>query len=99
MAAIIGAGANPLDRRLSERGKVRPISTPQTPTQAPGAPAKQPRPRFRLSWPLVVLGIGLLVLNIWLGRHATQAPSRVRVPYSPFFLNEVSGGNVASITS
>jgi cell division protease FtsH len=30
---------------------------------------------------------------------ATRQPARVRVPYSPFFLNEVSAGRVASITS
>jgi cell division protease FtsH len=39
------------------------------------------------------------VINIWFGSRATQAPARVRVPYSPFFLNAVSSGNVVSITS
>jgi cell division protease FtsH len=43
--------------------------------------------------------VGLLLLNYWLGSRATQQPSRVRVPYSPYFLTEVRDGHVASITS
>ena len=38
-------------------------------------------------------------INYYLGSRATQGPSRVRVPYSPFFLNQVNGSNVDSITS
>jgi cell division protease FtsH len=34
-----------------------------------------------------------------LGSRATQPPSRVRVPYSPFFLQQVSAGHVKEITS
>jgi len=41
----------------------------------------------------------LFAVNIWFGSHATKAPSRVRIPYSPFFLNQVSDGNVTAITS
>jgi cell division protease FtsH len=41
----------------------------------------------------------LLVLNYWAGSRATQAPSRVRVPYSPFFLQQVTAGHVREITS
>ena len=36
--------------------------------------------------------VGLLTLNYWAGSHATQAPSRVRAPYSPFFLQQVRSG-------
>ena len=43
--------------------------------------------------------VALLVLNFWLGSRATQAPPRVRVPYSPFFLQQVEAGKVASITT
>jgi len=60
-------------------------------------PAPSQRPRF--GWWLVVFFVGLLVVNYYLGSRATQAPSRVQVPYSPFFLTEVKDGNVASITS
>jgi cell division protease FtsH len=45
------------------------------------------------------LGLLLLGLNFYLGSRATQPSSRVRVPYSPFFLNQVNAGNVEAITS
>jgi cell division protease FtsH len=41
----------------------------------------------------------LLAVNIYLGSRATQSASRVRVPYSPFFLNQVREGHVKEITS
>jgi cell division protease FtsH len=41
----------------------------------------------------------LLAVNYWAGQQATQPQSRVRVPYSPFFLQQVNNGNVAQITS
>ena len=70
-------------------------------TPAPPSPQSTPptRPRFRLSWRLVAFAIALFALNYWVGSMATRQPARVRVPYSPFFLNEVSAGRVASITS
>ena len=64
---------------------------PQSP--APG------RPRFRPSWRFVALIVALFALNYWAGTKATKPASRVRVPYSPFFLKEVGAGRVASITS
>jgi cell division protease FtsH len=56
------------------------------------------RPRFRVGW-WVAWIVGLLVINYWLGSRATQSAARVRVPYSPFFLQQVEKGHVASITS
>jgi cell division protease FtsH len=41
----------------------------------------------------------LLAINYYSASRATQPATRVRVPYSPFFLNQVSAGHVASITS
>ena len=41
----------------------------------------------------------LLIFNFWISSRATQPAARVRVPYSPFFLNEVKAGDVVSITS
>ena len=61
------------------------------------APAP-PRFSFRFRWWLVWL-VGLLVINYWVASRATQAPARVRVPYSPFFIQQVTAGHVASITS
>jgi cell division protease FtsH len=63
----------------------------------PQAPV--PTPRFRISKWWIALAIGLLALNIYAGSRATQEAARVRVPYSPFFLQQVRSGNVEQITS
>jgi cell division protease FtsH len=72
-----------------------------TPPSGPGGrsptPAAPRRPR--IAWWIFAVFAGLLIVNYYLGSRATQAPARVRVPYSPFFLNEVNAGNVAGITS
>jgi cell division protease FtsH len=66
----------------------------------PGSPGGSPqRPRPRVGWWWIVLAAGLLAVNYWAGSNATQAQSRVRVPYSPFFLQQVSAGHVSEITS
>ena len=80
-----------------------PAPEPQRPRSA-GDDARRPqasrpsRPRIRVGWWLAWIA-GLLVLNYWLGSRATRAPARVRVPYSPFFLEQVRAGHVASITT
>ena len=68
------------------------------PSGGPPVPSGQP-PRVRVAWWLIAFVLGLFVLNYWAGSRATQAQSRVRVPYSPFFLQQVREGNVAEITS
>jgi cell division protease FtsH len=65
----------------------------------PGASGSPARPRFRVSWRLAAFFVALLAVNIWAGSRATGAPARIRVPYSPFFLQQVSLGHVTSITS
>jgi cell division protease FtsH len=75
---------------------VRPSQEPQKPP-APGTPPQPPR--FRIGWWWVAFAVGLLAINFYAGSRAGQAPSRVRVPYSPFFLNEVRAGHVKDITS
>jgi len=70
---------------------------PDDPPKGPRLPKPTP-PRFRLRWWIAWL-IALLILNYWVASRATQAPARVRVPYSPFFLQQVNGGHVASITT
>jgi cell division protease FtsH len=52
-----------------------------------------------VSWRVLAFIAALLALNYWAGSMATKPASRVRVPYSPFFLQEVTAGRVASITS
>jgi cell division protease FtsH len=74
----------------------------QPPTQG-DAPrdARLPKPaprRFRFGWWIAWL-IVLLGLNYWIASRATEGPARIRVPYSPFFLDQVEKKNVVSITS
>ena len=57
-----------------------------------------PNRRFRVGWWIAWI-VALLVVNFWVAHRATQAHPRVRVPYSPFFLNQVRHGHVQSITS
>jgi cell division protease FtsH len=63
------------------------------------APPQRPRPRFRISVWWIVFGLALLAVNLYMGTRATEAASRVRVPYSPYFLNQVNAGHVKDITS
>src|SRR5215471_14388310 len=67
------------------------------PAGGQGDPA--PRPRFRVSWRWVIFAIVLLMLNFWATSRSTKAASRLHVPYSPFFLQQVDQGHVAEITS
>jgi cell division protease FtsH len=62
-------------------------------------PSKPPqRPRFRLGWWAAWI-VGLLIINFWVASRETKAAPRVRVPYSPYFLQQVQDGHVATITS
>ena len=80
-------------------------SPPRTPSPSPTGEAPRgprlpqpPRTRFRLGWWAAWI-VGLLVLNYWVASRATHAPPRIRVPYSPFFLQQVREGHVTAITS
>jgi cell division protease FtsH len=62
-------------------------------------PPVPPAPRFRIAWWIAASFLSLLVLNYWAASRATQAQSRVRIPYSPAFLGDVQAGKVADIQS
>jgi cell division protease FtsH len=65
-----------------------------------GSSPKGPQPPpFRLSRWWLLVALGLLAFNFYLGTRATEPPSRVRVPYSPFFDDQVTAGHVEEITS
>jgi cell division protease FtsH len=64
-----------------------------------GAPQKPQHPWRRLGWRLVLLALFLFAFNYWAATRATQPQTRLRVPYSPFFLQQVNAGNVDQITS
>jgi cell division protease FtsH len=65
-------------------------SSPPPPPQQPG---------FRLSPRWIVFFLALLTLNLFIASRAMGPESRVRVPYSPFFLQQVQARNVEEITS
>jgi cell division protease FtsH len=50
-----------------------------------------------LAW--IFLALVLLAINVYAGTRAMQPASRLRVPYSPFFLDQVNAGHVKDITS
>ena len=58
-------------------------------------PTRRFRPR--IAW--IVFFVAVLAVNIYFSTQATQPASRVRVPYSPFFLQQVQAGHVKSIVS
>src|SRR4051794_9839797 len=65
-----------------------------------GSSPKGPQPPpFRLNRWWLVVALALLAFNFYVGTRATEPPSRVRVPYSPFFVDQVSAGHVEEITS
>jgi cell division protease FtsH len=50
------------------------------------------------SWIVAVI-IAAFVVNYWIAARSLSEPPRPRVPYSPFFLDQVRDGNVTNITS
>jgi cell division protease FtsH len=70
-----------------------------TPPPSPRGSTPAPRPNFRPSRGWILFFLGLLVLNFYFGSRVTQPSSRVRIPYSPAFLQQVTAGHVKQITS
>src|ERR671935_708331 len=73
------------------------VSAPPAPRGS--SPTSPQPPRFRVGRGWILFGLVLLALNFYFGSRATQPPSRVRIPYSPFFLDQVRAGHVKEITS
>jgi cell division protease FtsH len=73
----------------------------ETPRPAPGGSSPTPprRPRFGLSPRWIVFIVVALALNLLITSRVMEPASRVRVPYSPFFLRQVETRNVAEIKS
>jgi cell division protease FtsH len=68
---------------------------------APDGRGTQPAkpPMFPRSRALLAFFTGLLVLNLLISFLTGAPPDRPRVPYQPFFLEQVGAGNVETITS
>ena len=73
----------------------------ETPPPAPrGSPPTEPRrPWYRPSPRWIVFFVVLLACDLFLTSRVMGPESRERVPYSPFFLQQVRVGNVDEITS
>jgi cell division protease FtsH len=94
---MTGEGASDRARRvLRPAGESPRNSQPSQPSPPNGGDPGRGRPRVR--WWLLLL-LGLLVVNYWAGTRAMEAQPRVRIPDSPFFLQQVDGKNVTQITS
>ncbi len=79
-----------------------PSPTPASgqPPPRPGTPAPgQPRRRFRIPWWWVLVVIAALAVNQYAASRVTEPATRIRVPYSPFFVQQVKAKNVKDITS
>jgi cell division protease FtsH len=70
-----------------------------TPPAPRGSSPRKPPPRFPISRGWILFALALLAVNFYFGSRATQPPARVRVPYSPFFVDQVTAGHVKEITS
>jgi cell division protease FtsH len=78
------------DQRKDANAPPAPRGSPPTPPQ---------RPWFRPSRGWILFALALLAVNFYFGSRATRPESRVRVPYTPFFLQQVREGDVKEITS
>jgi cell division protease FtsH len=91
------------DRRPRDAPKDQPPAWRVEPADdGRGAPPKpkpplMPPPGRRRKWFMAI--VVLLGINVLLALTTGQPQSRVRVPYTPFFLDQVNAGNVRSIVS
>jgi cell division protease FtsH len=83
---------------MSQQADDRASETPP-PEQRGSSPTQPQRPGFRISPRWIVFFLAVLALNLFVANRAMEPESRVRVPYSPFFLQQVRTSNVEEITS
>ena len=92
------AGRGGAPERRDPRGEPHPSGWRVRP--GPDGRGAPPPPRPRLFGPgLLIFFLLLLLFNIVLTSTLQTQPARVRIPYSPTFLNQVNAGNVSSISS
>ncbi|MGX7678624.1 ATP-dependent zinc metalloprotease FtsH [Jatrophihabitans sp. DSM 45814] len=87
---------NPFDP-LARADRRHDATAPPTPSGSSKTPPQ--RPRFRVGGAWILFALALLAINLYVGSRATEPAARVRVPYSPFFLQQVTAGHVKEITS
>jgi cell division protease FtsH len=84
---------------VSERSADQRKDASGPPAPRGSSPTRPQPPRFQFNRGWIVFGLILLAFNFYLGSRANQPPSRVRIPYSPFFLEQVRQGHVKEIMS
>ena len=95
-----GASAMDVTKRLDPVVRANPRTDGSSPPAPRGSsPPPRPRPRFRVSRGWILIALALLAVNLYAGTRAMQPALRVRVPYRPFFLQQVNAGHVKEITS
>ena len=82
---------------MAQQADERPAETPPPAPRGSSTPPQRPWSRLSPRWIAFVLA--LLAINLFIASRAMEPESRVRVPYSPFFLEQVKTGNVEGITS
>src|SRR6188768_1922142 len=83
---------------MTEAGESSQREGQKPPTPGKGSPPSRWQ-NFRPSRTWVMIFLGLLAFNLFFSMRASQPASRVRVPYSPFFLDQVREKQVEEITS
>src|SRR4051794_36027329 len=74
-----------------------PAAPPRPGTSGP--PPQASRPWWRPPGWIILVALSLFALNYWAATRVNEQATRVRVPYSPFFIQQVKSGNVKEITS
>jgi hypothetical protein len=64
-----------------------------------GAPPPPKQPMIPRSRTFIAFLLGLLAVNLLISFLTGGAPDRERVPYQPFFVNQVKAHNVTEISS
>jgi cell division protease FtsH len=83
---------------MAEQADDRTAASPPPAPRGSSTPPPQ-RSRFGLSPRWIIFILALLALNLFVSARVMGPESRVRVPYSPFFLQQVETGNVGEIRS
>jgi cell division protease FtsH len=87
--------------QTTQMASTPPLGEQRDRTSAPrgAAPTTPGRPWYQPSGKWIAFFVALLAFNTLFSMRATEPASRVRVPYSPFFLDQVRADHVDSISS
>jgi cell division protease FtsH len=87
-----------MPERTAQDGRPPPPPQGRPAREGPGTPPATP-PGGMLGRRLLWIFGGLLLLNFVIASFIPSGHTRIRVPYSPFLLDQISAGNVKSISA